>query len=144
MFDVPCLLSTMWGNIDHSSALLGLKGDLVVVGEPQMGLVRTSKKHFDEKWKWDGYAVVIAPDFLHDFHVMDKSKRCLELWKSLESLGYEKRSKETLREFQSDHHLEPTGRLDWRTILVIDALTGPAERPHLSTYLDPAEEDSEE
>jgi hypothetical protein len=144
MLDVPCLLSTMWGRIHHSTALLGMEGDMIAIGEPQMGLVKMNMADFNREWKWNGYAVVIAPDFLHDLDVWDDSRRCLQLLDRLESLGYEGRDEETVKRFQSEHGLEPSGRLDWRTILVIDSLAGPAERPRLSTFFHGTEESSGE
>jgi hypothetical protein len=36
--------------------------------------------------------------------------------------------------FQKQHGLEVLGYIDWKTVLVIDDLTGLPERPRLSTY----------
>jgi predicted double-glycine peptidase len=131
-FDVPCLLSTRYFNIQHCSSLIGLDDEWVVAGEPLAGVIRRKRDKYTRDWKWDGYAVVVAPDFLHSFGLSDNAERCEQLFASLESLGYVDRTTETVKKFQAEHSLEQTGVLDWRTILVIDALTGPPDRPRLS------------
>jgi len=133
-FDVPCLLSTEYENISHCSALVGLDDKWVVTGEPLAGLIVQEREKYEKEWKWDGRAVVVAPDFLHSFSASDSSERCNRLFESLKSLGYDNRSEETVRDFQREHGLEPTGVLGWRTILVIDSLTATADRPRLSVF----------
>ena len=104
-------------------------------GEPLAGLIVQKREEYEKDWKWDGYAVIVAPDFLHSFGPADTCERCDELFESLKSLGYETREKEIVERFQSEHGLEPTGVLDWRTILVIDSLCGPEDRPRLSGFV---------
>jgi predicted double-glycine peptidase len=135
--DIPCLISVKanFGKIDHCSALVGLNGEWVIAGEPLLGILRLKRDEYMEHWQWSGYAVVIAPDFLHSFDPSDGSDRCRSLLESLGELGYNEKNGEAVNRFQQDHELEPTGVLDWRTILVIDALAGPEDRPRLSTCI---------
>ncbi len=134
-FDVPCLLSTEYGRrLGHCSALIGLDEEWVIAGEPLVGLLRMQRMGYVREWRWEGRAVVIAPDFLHDFSPADHTKRCDQLFESLKSLGYGGRDAETVKQFQAEQGLEASGRLDWRTILVIEALTRPAARPRLSAF----------
>jgi predicted double-glycine peptidase len=142
-FDVPCLFSTVWLGVNHCTAIIGLDDENVVAGEPQMGLVRIGTERFHKDWKWDGYAVVVAPDFLHCFSPSDTGERCEQLFESLKSLGYDGRDTETVKRFQREYGLEESGVLNWRTILVIDSLAGPPERPRLSTCAESFEEQPE-
>lgn len=134
LFDVPCLLSTGYGGMAHCSALIGLDKEWVVAGEPMAGIFVRREERYTREWNWRGYAVVIAPDFLHEFHPCDTGERCDGLFESLELLGHSGRNEETVKKFQAEHSLEPTGVLDWRTILVVDSLTGPQDRPRLSSF----------
>lgn len=131
-FDVPCLLSTEHAFVSHSSALIGLDEETLIAGEPLCGRLRANIETYMKDWKWNGYAVVIAPDFLHSFDPLDDSDRCKSLFAALGELGYGREGGEGVKRFQEEHGLEPTGVLDWRTILVIDALAGPDDRPRLS------------
>jgi len=133
LFNVPCLLSTRTFSIEHCSALIGLDGTHVIAGEPLSGIVRLERAKYMQEWRWNGRAVIIAPDFLHSFSPSDSGERCDRLFNALRTLGYVSRDEDTIMTFQRDKGLEPTGRLDWRTILVVDSLTGPPSRPRLST-----------
>ncbi len=132
-FDVPCLISTEHVGISHSTALIGLDKKWVIAGEPIAGRLQCDIETYMRDWKWDGYAVIVAPDFLHSFSPSQRCERCDALFEALKSLGYEGRNAQTVKKFQAEHSLEETGVLDWRTILVIDSLSGPAHRPRLST-----------
>jgi hypothetical protein len=134
LLDVPCLLSTRTSSIEHCSALIGLDGTHVIAGEPLSGVVRLEREKYMREWRWNGYAVIIAPDFLHSLSTSDSGPRCDKLFEVLGTLGYGNRNKEGVMRFQRDRGLEPSGRLDWRTILVIDSLTGPPSRPRLSVF----------
>jgi predicted double-glycine peptidase len=132
LLDVPCLLSTRTSSIEHCSALIGLDGTHVIAGEPLSGIVRLEWEKYMQEWRWNGRAVIIARDFLHSFSPSDSGPRCDKLFEVLGTFGYGNRDKEGVMKFQRDRGLLPTGRLDWRTILVIDSLTGPPSRPRLS------------
>ena len=54
-----------------------------------------------------------------------RTRRVLWVWDNFES---------TLAAFQRDEGLSPSGVLDWKTILVIDAIAGARDRPRLSGY----------
>ena len=92
-----------------------------------------TKRKYQDRWRWTGVAVVIAPDFLHTFDVGAKHPRAVALLDKVQILGYT-RDKAGVSTFQQHHGLEESGMLDWRTILVIDSLTGSPERPRLSAY----------
>ncbi len=132
LLDVPCLLSTRTSSIEHSSALIGLDGTHVIAGEPLSGIVRLEWAKYMQEWQWNGRAIIVAPDFLHSFSPSDSGQRCDRLFELLGTFGYGNRDEEGVMRFQRDRGLLPTGRLDWRTILVIDSLTGPPSRPRLS------------
>ena len=52
---------------------------------------------------------------------------------ALNSLGYEA-NRTGITWFQAEQGLDTSGLLDWKTILVIDGHTGPADRPRLWPY----------
>jgi len=136
-FDAPCLISTEYFRISHSTALVGLDDKDVVVGEPLAGLLRIERNRYKREWKWDGHAVVVAPDFLHNFHATDKNPRCRELLGMLSRLGYGN-DEAGVKKFQADCGFQESGRLDWRTILAVEAQATPAGRASLSAFANPS------
>jgi predicted double-glycine peptidase len=132
-FDVPVMLSTYYGRIHHSSALIGLRGEAVAAGEPTDGLLLTDRAAYLRDWRWGGQAVVIAPDFLHEFRADDRSPRAKELFAKLQSIGYAAGAA-GIAQFNSDNGFGDGDRLAWRGILVLDAVGDDPTRPRLSTF----------
>jgi predicted double-glycine peptidase len=140
--NVPAILFMYWGRKQHANALLGIGigigvgGGQVFIGEPLNGLLKMSISAFFQRerlYRWNGKAVIIAPDFLHTIYPGDEGSRAAQLFRGLASLGYAP-NYEGIAAFQRQQGLEVLGYIDWKTVLVIDDLTGPPERPRLSTY----------
>ena len=129
--NVPAILETYSGDILHASALLGLDAYGVVTGEPLIGRLEMSTSEYAKRWRWSGKAIVIAPDFLHEFAPGDKDFRAKALTEKLEGLGYAG-DFQGVRNFQRQHGLSPSGMLDWRTILVLDSIDAVAGRVKIS------------
>jgi hypothetical protein len=129
--DVPVLLQGWIAYNPHSTALLGMTDTEVIVGDPISGIVRCTPERWKRTSRWNGDAVLVAPDFLHTFYPGDPDPRAHRLFEALQNLGCTGDAA-WIRAFQDDHGLEPLGCLDWKTILVLDGLTGPPERPRLS------------
>ena len=93
--------------------------------------MRIAKAEWAHKAEWAGRTILVAPGFLHELRPGDEDPRTRELFERLQRLGY-RADTEGISRFQEERGLKPSGRLDWKTILVIDALAAPGDRPHLS------------
>lgn len=131
--NVPVVLETFSGNIRHASVLLELgPNQTVIAGEPLSGRIEMSTSQYTERWQWSGQAIVIAPDFLHTLAADDEHPRAKALVRKLRGRGYAG-DIQGVRDFQNQHNLSPTGKLDWRTILVLDSLEAVSGRASISS-----------
>jgi predicted double-glycine peptidase len=134
-YDVPVMLSTYYGKVHHSSALIGLLGEKLAAGEPTEGLILSTREKYMTDWRWRGQAVVIAPDFLYEFQAGDASPRAKDVFAKLIAQGYAADAA-GIGKFNQDWGFDAGDRLDWRGILVLDARAEDPERPRLSNYPD--------
>lgn len=128
-FDLPAILVGKAGPLRHAVALVSLNADFVEIGDPLKGRLRVLRSELDRSFQWEGQAVIVAPDFLHQIDPTDNSPHAAKLARSLARLGYAA-SRRGVEEFQRRNGLAQTGLFDWRTILVLDAISG-GHRPSL-------------
>lgn len=144
--DHPAILGVkLLGSFDHAVALLGLADDGALFGEPLVGrqsFVGSSLVLLSEWKRWDGKAIVVGRDFVHDLGPGDRDAKLAELRPVLGLTAepvFDAELEQAVRAFQSERGLPVSGRLEPKTILALHALRDRGEIPSLRWTPSPAD-----